>query len=146
MKGLAASLIVKLRSSASVTLTTINKVINGTKDIISDTLQVIRHHTLNVLRNHGIDPNADDVGQLVDKFRAFENPFTGLETPQQQMTYMLEELYLVKPIERALGTRLDRVVDRKSGQTIQKVVTETFQYVPIVDVLRLVLNDQVCQL
>lgn len=146
LKRLAASLIVKLRSAASVTLTTIDKVISGTKEIIGATVQALSHHTLNVLRNHGVDPNAADVQELTDKFRAFENPFTGLETQQQQMTFMIEKLYLVKPIERALGTRIDRVVDRKSGDTIQKVVTETFQYIPVLDVLRLVLNDKVHQL
>ena len=64
VKQAAALLIVKLRSSASVTFSTIEKVIKGTKVIFSDTLQALRHHTLSVMQNHGIDQNADDVQEL----------------------------------------------------------------------------------
>ncbi|XP_038063309.1 uncharacterized protein LOC119734000 [Patiria miniata] len=146
VKQVAALLIVKLRSSASVTFSTRDKVINGTKVIFSNTLQALRQHTLSVMQNHGIDPNADDVQELFGKFSSLENPFSGLETPHQQMNYMLDRLLLVPPVETALGTRIDQAVDRKTGQTIQKLVTETFQYIPVLEVLKLVLNEQVRQL
>ena len=59
---------------------------------------------------------------------------------------MLNKLSLVPPVEIALGTRFDQAVDRKTGRTIQKLVTETFQYIPVLEVIKVVMTGQVRQL
>lgn len=141
LKALAISLLLKLRSSL-LPFSAIQHVMNGVQDMFQDTLSSLKHNMLSVLSNHGVDEDAADVQELCGKFSCFENPFLGIETSEQQTKYMMKNLKLVLPKEIALGTRIDQQVDRRKGQTIQKVVTETFQYVPVLEVLKLILNNK----
>lgn len=140
LKKLAMNLVIKLRSSTSTTYSTIQSVITCTKNMFQETLSSLRQRMITVMQHHGIDTNSPDVQELNLQFQELENPYTGIETPGQQMKYMIENLMLVPPVERALGTRIDHKLDRKTGQTNQVVVTETFQYLPMLEVLKLVLK------
>ncbi|KAJ8039915.1 hypothetical protein HOLleu_14068 [Holothuria leucospilota] len=141
LKALAVSLLFKLRASF-LPFSAIQHVMNGMKTMFQDMLSSLKHNMLSLLTNHGVDKDAEDVQELCGKFSRFENPFSGIETSEQQTNYMKENLKLVVPTEIALGTRIDQQVDRRSGQIIQKVVTETFQYIPVLEVLKLILNNQ----
>ena len=55
---------------------------------------------------------------------------------------MVENLMLVPP-QIALGTIIDRATDRAIGEYVPKVVTETFQYIPVIDILKFVLKPDV---
>ena len=98
------------------------------------------------MQNHGLDMNAEDIVELTSLFESCKNPFLGIETPKQQMDYMINNMKLVPPVERAIGVRYDQRMDRQLGQKVQKPVTETFEYVPVLDVLKLVLNPKVRKL
>ncbi|XP_071813669.1 uncharacterized protein [Apostichopus japonicus] len=95
------------------------------------------------METHGVDINAPDVGNLCAKFNLFENPYAGIETERKQATYMVENLMLVKPIQIALGTRFEQAVERKTGEIVQKVVTDSFQYIPVAEVIKLILSQPI---
>ncbi|CAB4034289.1 Hypothetical predicted protein [Paramuricea clavata] len=143
LKQLALSMIMKLKSTAAVPFTVIEHVIRGTKVMFQDTLTTLKHNMLHVMQMHEVDTTSDDVQRLCAKFSSFENPYLGIETPRQQINYMVDNLMLVLPKEIALGTRVDQVEDRITGEYVPKVVTETFQYIPVLDVLKLVLKPEV---
>ena len=146
LKKLAFSMVIKLKSMSSVPFSAIQTAINSTKTMFCDTLSSLQHRMISVMQNHGIDVNADDVVELSSKFDEYKNPFQGFETPKQQMDCLIEDLMLVPPVEKALGVRLDQGIDRKTGQRTQKLVTNTFQYVPVLEVLKLILNTKLRRL
>ena len=86
---------------------------------------------LDVMTKHGANANSDDVQRLCDPMIMFKNPFSGLETPHQQMKFMTSNMNIVMPEERTLDFRYDQVIDRQTGNTVQKVVTETYQYISV---------------
>lgn len=142
LKRIAASMIMKLKSLSSVPYSAVQTAIARTKTMFCDTISSLRHRTLSVMQNHGLDINAEDIVELTSLFESCKNPFVGIETPKQQMDYMINNMKLVPPVERAIGVRYDQRMDRQLGHEIQKSVTETFQYVPVLDVLKLVLNPK----
>ena len=101
---------------------------------------------INVMENHGVDTESEDVKNLCADFETYENPFAGIESAKQQNDFMINELMLVPPTERAIGTRLDKRRDHKTGEMVDTIVTETFQYIPILEVLKLVLTPRVREL
>ncbi len=136
-------MIMRLKSSAAVPFSAIENVMRASKVMFQDTLGALKHNMLHVFQTHGVDTTSADVQELCTKFSSFENPYLGIETPRQQINYMVDNLMLVTPLEIALGTRVDQVVDRVTGEIVPKVVTETFQYIPILEVLKLVLKPHV---
>ena len=143
LKQLALSMIMKLKSTAAVPFTAIEHVIRGTKVMFQDTLTTLKHNMLQVMQMREVDTTSEDVQRLCAKFSSLENPYLGIETPRQQINYMVDNLMLFLPKEIALGTRVDHVEDRITGEYVPKVVTETFQYIPVLDVLKLVLKPDV---
>lgn len=146
LKQLALSMIMKLKSSAAVPFSAIASVMHGTKVMFQDTLTALKHNMLHVMQMHNVDTTSADVQHLCTKFSLFQNPYLGIETPKQQMDYMIDNLMLVPPLEIALGTRIDQVFDRVTERMVAKVVTETFQYIPVLEVLKLVLKPGVQEL
>ena len=98
------------------------------------------------MTNQGVDMDSEDVQELSSDFELFTNPYAGVETAKQQHDYMMNNLMLVQPENIALGTRTDQRLDRKTGQMVQKVVTESFQYIPVLQVLKLILTPQIRRL
>ncbi len=143
LKKLAFSMIMRLKSSAAVPFSAIENVMRASKVMFQDTLGALKHNMLHVFQTHGVDTTSADVQELCTKFSSFENPYLDIETPRQQINYMVDNLMLVTPLEIALGTRVDQVVERVTGEIVPKVVTETFQYIPILEVLKLVLKPHV---
>ena len=70
----------------------------------------------------------------------FENPFPGIEPPTQQMDYMLDDLMLVPHVEIAIDSRIEDNHDRITKSMLPQTVTQTFRYVPILEVLKVVLK------
>lgn len=132
-----------MRCSTSVPVSVIGEVITDTNVICHQSVLHLNRKLSEVLHNHNVDTAAHDVQELFSLIERFKNPFAGLETPIQQMNYMINNMHLVSPLEDALRVRYDQVVDHKTGQVIQKMVTDTFQYIPLLEVLKLVLNDKV---
>lgn len=146
LKQLAVSMIIKLRASTSLPYTSIQNVISGTNDMFQYAISSLKRDVCKVMENHGIDTNAADVVDLFTKFTSCQNPFTEIETIKQQSNYMIEHLMLVEPAQYALGTRFDQVIDRKTGDVRQQIVTDTFQYIPVTEVLKLILKRPVMNL
>lgn len=126
LKQLSMSLLIKLRSTASVPYSSVQDVMDSTKIMFEDTISSLKHSMMKVMQAHGIDTEAEDVRDLCTKFSAFQNPFLSIETLKQQSDYMVEKLLLVKPVEISLGMRFDQTVDRKTGQILRKIVQTHF--------------------
>ena len=144
MQKIAAALGVQLRSNATGTMAVVKQVINGTNIMFHDLLFALKHKTEQTFENHGVDMQSEDIQSLLTKFDDFSNPFHGLETVSQQSKYMEDKLNLVKPVEIALlGVRYDQYYDKVTGEWKQKLVTESFQYISVLEVLQLILKPDV---
>ncbi|KAJ8037515.1 hypothetical protein HOLleu_18345 [Holothuria leucospilota] len=144
VKTLAANLVVKMRCSTSVPMSVVGEVIDETNNLFHHSMSQLNLKLTDLFQNHNVNTDAPDVREIFGLLELLQNPFNGLETPKQQMHYMINDMQLVSPTEVALGVRYDQVIDHRTGQNIQKMVTDTFQYISVLEVLKLVLNVKVC--
>ena len=80
--------------------------------------------------------------QDINQITELDNPFDGLKTYKQQVQSVIDNYGYIEPTEIVLGYRMDTVLDKKTCTYVPKRVIESFQYVPIIDVLKLVLSSK----
>ena len=101
LKKLAFSMIMRLKSSSAVPFSAIQNVMHASKVMFQDTLGALKHTMLQVFQTHSVDTTSAEVQELCTKVASFENPFLSIETPKQQINYMVHSLMLVPPLEIA---------------------------------------------
>lgn len=75
--------------------------------------------------------------QLLDVFN-IKNPFEGIRTLDQQIEVLKKAGY-ISPTEILLGYRVAMALNKATCSYTPKMAIETFQYVSIIDVLKMVL-------
>ncbi|XP_065208206.1 uncharacterized protein LOC135840708 isoform X1 [Planococcus citri] len=134
-------MVVNLQCKSSMTTSSVCFVINHLQKILTDVSVFWKHHLTTFLENNGIEKDSPDVSELLKKFD-LNDAFTNLDTLDGQIDAFRENCSYVNPQEIPLGTRIDQRLDRSSNEFLPKTINETFQYVPVVDVLKLVLQSQ----
>ena len=78
-----------------------------------------------------------------DLFSNFEvkDILIGSQTVEQQTAILREFYNYVDPIEIPFDYREDHILDRESKTYVPTLIQETFQYVPIIDVLTLIMQN-----
>lgn len=146
LQSQAAEFVIRMRGTASISTSAVTSVVNSTSMLFQDVVGSLKANVTALLQENNIDMQSPSVHELMTKFQSFSNPFAGLDTPFLQSKYMKENMRMVSPISLALGTRYDQYVDKLTGVMKQKLVTETFQYVPVLKTLEYVLTDSTLHL
>lgn len=68
-----------------------------------------------------------------------------MESIDGQIKALKEHYVFIDPVEIPLGDRLEQVLNPKTSLFYPKLVNETFHYVPIIDVLKLILSHPFIQ-
>ena len=71
-----------------------------------------------------------------------DDPFKDLTSVEKQIDALKLEFNYVEPVEKNLGYRIEDRYDASLEETVPTKVYETFQYVPIIDVLKLILSNK----
>lgn len=103
--------------------------------------QLRDHFKYNVeqfFNTHGL---YDDEAKTVLETFEFDSPFEGLKTLDGQIESLKSFSHYIEPVEVPLGYRMDSVLKRNSTVYKPKRVLETFQYVPVIPTLTLVLSS-----
>lgn len=69
------------------------------------------------------------------------NIFDGLQSVDQQINVLKEYYNYVEADEKPFGERKYIALERESGTYIPKFIVERFQYVPIIDILTLIMRN-----
>lgn len=83
----------------------------------------------------------DNVINNINSIFDVENPFRQIKTIEERIAMLKKNSNYIVPMEIELGKRPDTAFDRKVGGYVPVLVAETFQYVPIIEVLELVLSS-----
>lgn len=141
LKKEAASFILRMRGTATTTLTSVNNYMDATKSLVSDTVGTLKQQVAELLQRNNIDLQTEDVQDVMSNFDIVSNPFQGLETVDQQNKYFREHCNLIPPETLSLpGSRYDHHLDKRTCTLKQNLVTETFQYISITKTLQSILS------
>jgi len=81
-----------------------------------------------------------DVSDLLKSFEVNKS-FESLRTIKQQMEALKSSTQYIESEDIPLGTRINNIIDRKTGTFVPTKIVEIFQYVPIIDFLSMVLRN-----
>lgn len=142
LRALVACMISRLQSKPSMTGASVADVLDECEQLLKNLTRFLKFKVRNFLRDREILDN-EEGQELLGHFN-FENVFSGLQSTEQQIKVLKENYNYIEAVEIPLGHREDTGLDKESGTFIPKLVPETFQYVPIIKVLSLILqNDEV---
>ena len=137
-----AQLVCNLRSSSSITTSTVNLVTDLTTDLFTDVMEYVRFKTNSLTASLGVDPqNEPQLQSLLDDLKELETPFSNIDTEYKFLKFLKDSNKYVQPVSIPLGVEYVQTTNPITGEVQQKPIQKTFQYVPIRCVLKLVLES-----
>lgn len=82
-----------------------------------------------------------DVVRLQQRLQQYQKPFDLVDTPYKRTTFFRKQFGLVEPKCVFLGNRYDQRLDPATGFMRQIIKRDTFQYVPILQLIQLLFSD-----
>ena len=140
IKDRVALFLARLKAKSSNTFSGIRDVVEHTSSLIRDIVDGLKRRTVSFLREigHSETPTAQE---LLEQFEAAE-PFRGFESEYRQIKFFTQSGYFVQPEALPLpGFSYVQETDRETGTVKQVAVRDTFQYVPLKAMLKLVLES-----
>jgi len=140
LRLLCLNFIAQLRSQTNVTGENLATILSEIDSLLNDVTANMKSRVQNFLAAKNL---LDDIAsQNLLKSLELNAPFGDLKTLEKQIESFKNGFGYVEPKEYTLGTRLDSRFDKESCSFVQKQVYETCQYVPVIDVLKLLMSNE----
>lgn len=135
----AAMMVLNLRQTGALTSTSIERFQDECFKMMVDSSNSIKVKLINFLTNENLinTPAARDLLQELN----LSNPFLPIRTLKQQLAYFAREMGLVVPVPLFLDWRPDFRLNPDTNQYEPTQVAMTFEYVPIMETLKLILSN-----
>ena len=139
LKTFIINMIARLHSHSSMTGSIVNSIVKELEEILSY-LQSFLQIQINEKIKLGNIIN-EELIENISNILNFNTSFYDLSTIDGQINLLVENYGYIQPIEIPLGRRIDTVLDSKTLTYVPTTVIEKYQYVPIIEVLKLVLSN-----
>ena len=136
----AAAFVSSLLSSSSITQRTVQSVVEHASTLVTEIVQDITNDVVSTLKSASA-VNSDVCDNLVNRLQQYGKPFDMINTQHKRNSYFREHYGMVEARSIFLGNRYDQSLDTSTGSVRQIIKRDTFQYVPIVKLLALLLSD-----
>ena len=135
----AAKMVAYLRSNASITGTNLSQACMAAEIFVCNIANFFQQKVMNYFSGKDISLDQADIQSLLSEFEisASFNKFSSIE---EQLKILKMYYRMIDPVEIPLGDRCESVLNRQSGEYEPKLVIESFQYVPIIESLKLILS------
>ncbi|XP_029672490.1 uncharacterized protein LOC115241075 [Formica exsecta] len=137
--GEAAKMVAHLRSNASITGASLTQACTAAEVFVYNIANFFQQEVMNYFSSKGISLNQADIQNLLSKFK-ISAPLNKFSSIKEQLKALKMYYKLVDFVEIPLGDRCESVLNRQSGEYEPKLVIESFQYVPIIESLKLILS------
>jgi hypothetical protein len=138
----AALFLAKMKASSSAVQSTVDHVVAGSTELFSNIISRLKFKTEQYLTSQNIDPDDPERENLMAIFDQCENPFENLETAYKQQKYFESSGYFVTPREIPVGVAYHPRYNRDTGHVEQVAKQVTFQYIPLRDLLKCILESK----
>ncbi|KAK3920373.1 Zinc finger protein SHOOT GRAVITROPISM 5, partial [Frankliniella fusca] len=135
----ASLFLMNLRTSGNLTHASIRIIQEHVDKLVSSVLQKTASETSQFLDKCGV--SKEESSQFVEE--TFSNPklFDGLNTIEDQLNYFAEKFGMVIPEDKYLDSRIENRFDSKKRMFLPSQVLETFQYVSLIDTLKIIVRN-----
>ncbi|CAD6219684.1 GSCOCG00012934001-RA-CDS [Cotesia congregata] len=139
MRKYIIQMVARFQCKASMTTTTLTEVLDEFEELLINTSEFLKKKVSDFFVEEGLINN-DRAKNILSAFN-FDEMFTGLKTLDNQIAALEAHFGYIHPVEIPLGYRIDQKLDRSSGTYSPDLVMETYQYVPVIDTLKLVISN-----
>ena len=137
----AAGFLASLLTSSAVTEKTVQSVVENATSFVSDIVQGISDDVRNTLGSANIVNNAV-CDNLLDRIQQYGRPFEAVNTQYKRKTYFRRQYGMVEARSVFLGNRYYQSINAATGNMRPIIKRDTFQYVPILQLIALMLSDR----
>jgi hypothetical protein len=102
----------------------------------------ITKDVLDSLGSANVTLSEHENANLLEKLQLYAMPFNAMNIQYKRDSYFRKQYGMVDGKSIFLGNRYDQRVDPVTGSMRQIIVRDTFQYVPLLKLIELLLNDQ----
>ncbi|XP_064636949.1 uncharacterized protein LOC135493501 [Lineus longissimus] len=138
---IAANFVSKMKAKSNVPLSSLQNIIECTSEMFSEIVGMLENETLRVMEETGVELEGEKVQHLKKIFKDSCSPFAGFESQYKQEKYFADKGTYIPPVSIPLGVAFNPKRDAATGGVRQSQTHDSFQYIPIKDVLRAVLNQ-----
>jgi hypothetical protein len=139
---IASKFVSKIKAKANVPISSLQTIMECTSEMFAEIVEELRDRTKNVIKDLASNRcNDEDIQDLMDSFDECCTPFSGLETGYMQNKYFLNLGTYIPPVSIPLGVAFDPQPDTLSGVVRHRQKHDTFEYVPIKELLKEILNS-----
>lgn len=131
ISAFACEMIASLRLDISFTGSNLDKVIDAATIFLQETLELIQSKTKTFLRKRDMNLEDDEIKLFLEVFNVGE-PFANVKGLKGQVENLKNHFIYIDPTEIPLGTRLNKLRNKKSGKYQSKRVLETMLYVSVI--------------
>ena len=135
----AGIIISELLASSSVVQSTAIRIAQNTGELIQHTVGHLKGKTSNFIKDAGIQHDSEQFENLMTTFDDVINPFKNLTSASKQRKFFEKSDMFVKPQEVPIGVAYVQKRNRQSGNVMQQVRNITCQYIPIKELLSVLL-------
>ena len=136
----AAMTIAGLLASSSVPHSTVTKSVQTSADLIEDITLFVKAKTAEFAAAKGILPEDEQLLQLMSDIESVSQPYKNLMTEYKQKEYFKKSNAFLPPQQRTLGIAYYPRNNRSTGNVMQVRKKVTFQYFPIKQLIKLLLE------
>lgn len=140
LKDFIIQMIGNYQSNPSVTQSLLNKFIDSSEELIFFLVKKLKSAVTDHCK-YKVLPDDFEFEKLLNIFN-LESPFCGLRTLDEQIEALEENFNYIKAEEIPLDYRDDVALDKKTCSYLPCLVLETYQYVPVIKVLRMVMSNK----
>ncbi|XP_029942559.1 uncharacterized protein LOC115384425 [Salarias fasciatus] len=141
IKDRVALFLARLKSKPSQTYSAIRDVVEHTSSLVKDVVDSLKRKTTSFLRDIG-QPETPECEELLQQFNLAAVPFKGFESEYKQMKYFTGSQYFVQPEAVPLpGFSYTQITTKDTGTVKQVAIQDTFQVVPLKQMLKLILES-----
>ncbi|XP_064647748.1 uncharacterized protein LOC135500297 isoform X2 [Lineus longissimus] len=141
LHAIAANFVSKMKAKSNVPLSSLQNIIECTSEMFSEIVGMLENETLRVMEETGVELEGEKVQHLKKIFKDSCSPFAGFESQYKQEKYFADKGTYIPPVSIPLGVAFNPKRDAATGGVRQSQTHDSFQYIPIKDVLRAVLNQ-----
>ena len=139
----ASAFVAQMYSSPNTTLTDVQRSVTCAKEVLDRTIDIVEEKMLSFIDAHSLPHDDDAFKTLMQELENGRKMFEDVDTPYKITKYFSDKKCLVKPTDIFLGHRADTA--RKNGQMTQVLMSDTCQYIPIIDTIRFLFSSEKMQ-
>lgn len=131
------------RATSAVPTSTVTETVRTVQDLVNTIVLRLKEKTKQMCQTQNVDKAETE--ELLNEFSLCDTLFSNLSSQRGQDKYFTEKMGLINPETVQIGVPRYEAIYSEIGNTSQKLVYDSFQYIPMLETLKDLMQDPLYQ-